>query len=78
MVNPVSTPAGQTYERDCIVNILSTFEILSIFDCSVDTHPIDPLTQLPCRVEDLRPNLALKKLIEDFKAGSLIVKFISN
>eukprot|EP01127_Copromyxa_protea_P019007 TRINITY_DN6092_c0_g1_i1.p1 TRINITY_DN6092_c0_g1~~TRINITY_DN6092_c0_g1_i1.p1 ORF type:complete len:781 (+),score=116.06 TRINITY_DN6092_c0_g1_i1:23-2344(+) len=62
MVDPVITSSGQTYERANIENYLKT-------------HPLDPITRVPCRVEDLCSNLALKKLIQDFCNGHLKVSY---
>ncbi|KAE9363240.1 U-box-domain-containing protein [Stipitochalara longipes BDJ] len=53
MLDPVVTKTGQSYDRSSIMEHLKR-------------SPTDPLTREPLRVEDLRPNLALKAACEEF------------
>ncbi|PMD20164.1 U-box-domain-containing protein [Hyaloscypha hepaticicola] len=53
MLDPVVTRTGQSYDRSSIMEHLKR-------------SPTDPLTREPLRVEDLRPNLALKAACEEF------------
>ncbi|TVY31599.1 STIP1 homology and U box-containing protein [Lachnellula subtilissima] len=53
MLDPVVTKTGNSYERSSIMEHLKR-------------SPTDPLTRDPLRVEDLRPNLALKSACEEF------------
>ncbi|KAG9228253.1 U-box domain-containing protein [Amylocarpus encephaloides] len=53
MHDPVVTRTGQSYERASIMEHLKR-------------SPTDPLTREPMRVEDLRPNLALRAACEEF------------
>lgn len=53
MHDPVVTKNGQSYERATIVEHLKR-------------NPIDPLSRTPLSINDLRPNLALKKAADDF------------
>jgi len=53
MVDPVVTKTGQTYDRSSIAEHLKR-------------SPTDPLTREPLRMEDLRPNLALREACEEF------------
>jgi len=53
MMDPVTTPSGISYERSAIEDYLQK-------------HNCDPVTMVPCAINDLRPNLALKEAIEDW------------
>lgn len=53
MHDPVVTKNGQSYERATIVEHLKR-------------NPIDPLSRTPLSINDLRPNLALKKAADEF------------
>lgn len=53
MLDPVVTKTGQSYERASIMEHLRR-------------SPTDPLTREPLRVEDLRPNIALKAACDEF------------
>ncbi|KAG0649410.1 RING-type E3 ubiquitin transferase CHIP [Hyphodiscus hymeniophilus] len=53
MLDPVVTKTGQSYDRSSIMEHLKR-------------SPTDPLTREPLRIEDLRPNLALKAACEEF------------
>lgn len=53
MLDPVVTKTGQSYDRSSIMEHLKR-------------SPTDPLTREPLRLEDLRPNLALKAACEEF------------
>lgn len=54
MTDPVSTPAGHTYERSAI-------------ESHILHHGRDPLTNEPLSMEDLRPNRNLRDAIAAFK-----------
>lgn len=51
MTDPVMTPNGKTYEREAIIDW-------------IEGHGTDPFTREALAVEDLRPNNALKALLE--------------
>lgn len=53
MHDPVVTKHGQSYDRATVLDHLRR-------------SPTDPLTREPLRIEDLRPNLALKAACEAF------------
>ena len=53
MLTDEQTKTGQSYDRSSIMEHLKR-------------SPTDPLTREPLRVEDLRPNLALKAACEEF------------
>ncbi|MCJ1466140.1 hypothetical protein MMC07_004759, partial [Pseudocyphellaria aurata] len=53
MHDPVTTTRGQSYEKSTMLEHLRRSET-------------DPLTREPLRVQDLRPNLALKQACEEF------------
>lgn len=53
MIDPVSTKTGKSYERASILEHLRR-------------SPTDPLTREPLRVDELRPNLALREACEAF------------
>jgi STIP1 family protein 1 len=53
MHDPVMTKTGQSYERATIVEHLKR-------------NPTDPLSRTPLRIDELRPNVALKKACDDF------------
>lgn len=53
MLDPVVTKTGQSYDRSSIMEHLRRSQT-------------DPLTREPLKVEDLRPNLALKAACEEF------------
>jgi len=53
MHDPVVTKHGHSYERSTILDHLRR-------------SPTDPLTREPLRMEDLRPNLALRAASEKF------------
>ncbi|CAG8974481.1 hypothetical protein HYALB_00011631 [Hymenoscyphus albidus] len=53
MFDPVVTKTGQSYDRSSIMEHLKR-------------SPTDPLTREPLRVQDLRPNLALKAACEEY------------
>lgn len=54
MRDPVTTPNGETYERDNIERCINVFGI-------------DPVTEKPLTKADLWPNISLRKYIESFK-----------
>jgi len=56
MKDPVVSTSGHSYESFAIRRAL-------------DVNPVDPKTNMPCRIEQLRPNIALKNLINDFLIG---------
>ncbi|ELR06493.1 hypothetical protein VC83_09438 [Pseudogymnoascus destructans] len=53
MVDPVITRTGKSYERASIMEHLRR-------------SPTDPLTREPLRIDELRPNLALREACEEF------------
>lgn len=53
MHDPVVTRNGRSYERATLIEHLKR-------------SPTDPLTREPLRIEDLRPNIALKDACEEF------------
>ncbi|KFY78653.1 hypothetical protein V499_02239 [Pseudogymnoascus sp. VKM F-103] len=53
MVDPVITKTGKSYERASIMEHLRR-------------SPTDPLTREPLRIDELRPNLALREACEEF------------
>ena len=53
MHDPVMTKTGNSYDRSTVMEHLKR------------SHT-DPLTREPLRLEDLRPNLALKQACEEF------------
>lgn len=53
MHDPVTTKHGQSYEKSTMLEHLRRSET-------------DPLTREPLRIQDLRPNLALKQACEEF------------
>ncbi|KFY33992.1 hypothetical protein V494_07173 [Pseudogymnoascus sp. VKM F-4513 (FW-928)] len=53
MVDPVITKTGKSYERASILEHLRR-------------SPTDPLTREPLRIDELRPNLALREACEEF------------
>jgi len=57
MHDPVITKTGQSYERATIVEHLKR-------------NPTDPLSRNPLRVDELRPNVNLKKACDEFWEGS--------
>jgi STIP1 family protein 1 len=57
MHDPVITKTGQSYERATIVEHLKR-------------NPTDPLSREPLRVDELRPNVNLKKACDEFWEGS--------
>lgn len=57
MHDPVVTKDGHSYERMTIVEHLKR-------------SPTDPLTREPLTVEDLRPNIALRKALDEFWEGA--------
>lgn len=58
MRDPVITPDGITYEREAISNWIIR-------------NPIDPTTRNPLALQDLRPNRALRDLINEWKTRLL-------
>jgi STIP1 family protein 1 len=54
LVDPVVAPSGYTYERSVILNEISA-------------RGLDPMTQQPLAESDLRPNRALKEMIEAYR-----------
>ena len=54
MVDPVMTPRGHAFERSAIEEAINRYH-----RC--------PLTQTPLEISDLRPCLALKQAIEEFR-----------
>ncbi len=53
MHDPVVTKLGQSYDRSTVLDHLRR-------------SPTDPLTSEPLRIEDLRPNLALRAASEKY------------
>ena len=53
MHDPVVTKNGHSYERQTLVEHLKR-------------SPTDPLTREPLTIEDLRPNIALRKALDEF------------
>lgn len=53
MHDPVTTKNGQSYDKSTMLEHLRRSET-------------DPLTREPLRIQDLRPNLALKQACEEF------------
>lgn len=53
MHDPVITKTGNSYDRTTVMEHLRRSDT-------------DPLTREPLRMQDLRPNLALKQACEDF------------
>ncbi|KAF2149965.1 U-box-domain-containing protein [Myriangium duriaei CBS 260.36] len=53
MHDPVITTSGHSYERQTLVEHLKR-------------SPTDPLTRNPLTIDDLRPNIALRKALEEF------------
>ena len=54
MNNPVTTPSGRTYEKEAIENW-------------IDCKGTSPMSRNPLSIEELRPNRALKDLIDESK-----------
>ncbi|GAB7345095.1 hypothetical protein MBLNU457_3495t1 [Dothideomycetes sp. NU457] len=53
MHDPVVTRSGHSYERHTIVEHLKV-------------SPVDPITREPLTIDELRPNIALRKALDDF------------
>ena len=53
MHDPVMTKTGNSYDKSTVIEHLKHSKT-------------DPLTREPLRMDDLRPNLALKQACEDF------------
>lgn len=64
MHDPVITKTGHSYERATLLEHLKR-------------SPTDPLTREPLTVNDLRPNIALRHVLEEFwkTAGSWAVEW---
>jgi len=58
MEEPVITPAGHSYERETIIEVIAR-------------TGRDPLTQEPLTIEDLRPNRGLKEAIQAYLADKV-------
>jgi STIP1 homology and U-box containing protein 1 len=54
MLDPVVTPSGISYERDAIETHLK------------QNGDFDPVTRQPCRVEELRTNVALREMCHEY------------
>ena len=54
MRDPVITPSGITYERSAILKHLK------------ENGQFDPVTRMPCRVDQLYPNLVVKEMSEEW------------
>ena len=58
MKDPVSDNQGISYEREAVEEWLNR------------GHTTSPITKQPLQLSDLRPNIALRKLIEDWERGN--------
>ncbi|XP_068669731.1 U-box domain-containing protein 44-like [Aristolochia californica] len=65
MVDPVETSSGQTFERDAIKKWLT------------DGHTTCPLTMIPLNRDILRPNITLRKSIEEWKDRNTMITIAS-
>ena len=61
--DPVIAPSGHTYEREAIVEHLNKH------------GGKDPLTSQPLKLDQLKPNGAMKGMIEQYKKGATKVPY---